>query len=160
MIVVVIIGILAAIAIPIFAKQQEAAMQASVKSDVKNAVTAVATWSAKNGGRVPTNCSTSTDLMSTITVSKGNIIRYMYHTDGSYTIRGNPTAWDDATGESPTDTRVFWRSATGKTYLTREDLQAGFSNEAAWDLWFNQAWRVAAIDSTGTILTNTMGGTC
>ena len=41
MIVVVIIGILAAIAIPIFANQQKAAVFASVKSDVKNVYTEI-----------------------------------------------------------------------------------------------------------------------
>ena len=43
MIVVVIIGILAAIAIPIFANQQKASITASVKSDVKNTNTNIAT---------------------------------------------------------------------------------------------------------------------
>ena len=43
MIVVVIIGILAAIAIPIFANQQTAAINAGLQSDVKNTNTNVAT---------------------------------------------------------------------------------------------------------------------
>ena len=43
MIVVVIIGILAAIAIPIFANQQKAAIVSGVKSDVKNTNTNIAT---------------------------------------------------------------------------------------------------------------------
>ncbi len=43
MIVVVIIGILAAIAIPIFMNQQKSAIVAGVKSDVKNTVTNIAT---------------------------------------------------------------------------------------------------------------------
>jgi type IV pilus assembly protein PilA len=48
MIVVVIIGILAAIAIPIFANQQKSAINAGVKSDVKNTNTNVATYLTKN----------------------------------------------------------------------------------------------------------------
>ena len=47
MIVVVIIGILAAIAIPIFANQQKSAIVAGLKSDVKNTNTNVATWLVK-----------------------------------------------------------------------------------------------------------------
>jgi type IV pilus assembly protein PilA len=48
MIVVVIIGILAAIAIPIFANQQKAAINAGVKSDVRNLQLQVATYLVKN----------------------------------------------------------------------------------------------------------------
>lgn len=48
MIVVVIIGILAAIAIPIFANQQKSAIAAGVKSDVKNTNTNIATALIKN----------------------------------------------------------------------------------------------------------------
>jgi type IV pilus assembly protein PilA len=48
MIVVVIIGILAAIAIPVFANQQKSAIVAGVKSDVKNTNTAIATYLTKS----------------------------------------------------------------------------------------------------------------
>lgn len=65
MIVVVIIGILAAVAIPIFANQQKNAIQAAMKSDVRNLQTIVATylvtnptaqnleWRFENGVQVP-----------------------------------------------------------------------------------------------------------
>ena len=43
LVVIVIIGVLAAIALPIFLNQQKAAIAASVKSDVRNTVTNVAT---------------------------------------------------------------------------------------------------------------------
>ena len=48
MIVVVIIGILAAIAIPIFANQQKSAIVAGVKSDIKNTNVNITTALAKN----------------------------------------------------------------------------------------------------------------
>ncbi len=48
MIVVVIIGILAAIAIPIFANQQRAAHQAAIKSDVRSVQIAVSTYLVKH----------------------------------------------------------------------------------------------------------------
>jgi type IV pilus assembly protein PilA len=48
MIVVVIIGILAAIAIPIFMNQQKSAIKAGIKSDVKNTYSNVVTALAKN----------------------------------------------------------------------------------------------------------------
>ena len=48
MIVVVIIGILAAIAIPIFMNQQKSAIVAGVKSDVKNTVTNITTGLIQN----------------------------------------------------------------------------------------------------------------
>jgi prepilin-type N-terminal cleavage/methylation domain-containing protein len=47
MIVVVIIGILAAIAIPIFANQQKSAIDAGLESDIKNNVTNITTNLAK-----------------------------------------------------------------------------------------------------------------
>jgi type IV pilus assembly protein PilA len=48
MIVVVIIGILAAIAIPIFSNQQKAAIDARTKSDVKNVALMIRTWTVKH----------------------------------------------------------------------------------------------------------------
>ena len=48
LVVIVIIGVLAAIALPIFLNQQKAALQASVKSDVRNAVIAIGTLLVKS----------------------------------------------------------------------------------------------------------------
>jgi len=55
MIVVVIIGILAAIAIPIFANQQRAATLAAVKSDTKNIIMMATTHKTKTG-KLPVTC--------------------------------------------------------------------------------------------------------
>jgi type IV pilus assembly protein PilA len=52
MIVVVIIGILAAIAIPIFANQQKAANDARTKSDIRNVALMIRTWTAKHPSEV------------------------------------------------------------------------------------------------------------
>ena len=49
MIVVVIIGILAAIAIPIFANQQKSAQDAGLKSDIKSVALNMTTWLASSG---------------------------------------------------------------------------------------------------------------
>lgn len=62
MIVVVIIGILAAIAIPIFANQQKAAADAALKSDLKNASLAVETYFTQNSSAK--NLVTTTPFLS------------------------------------------------------------------------------------------------
>jgi type IV pilus assembly protein PilA len=66
MIVVVIIGILAAIAIPVFANQQKSAISAGLKSDVKNTNTAIATALAKSA--------TAASVTGTTAVVSGNAV--------------------------------------------------------------------------------------
>ncbi|HTW16837.1 MAG TPA: prepilin-type N-terminal cleavage/methylation domain-containing protein [Nocardioides sp.] len=48
LVVIIIIGILAAIAIPAFLNQRQKGVDASLKSDVKNAATIVETWMTDN----------------------------------------------------------------------------------------------------------------
>ena len=50
LVVIIIIGILAAIAIPVFLNQRKKAVDASMKSDLKNAATLVETWMVDNPG--------------------------------------------------------------------------------------------------------------
>lgn len=50
MVVIIIIGILAAIAIPVFLNQRQAAWDASAKSDLANAAIAAETWSVQHNG--------------------------------------------------------------------------------------------------------------
>lgn len=67
MIVVVIIGILAAIAIPIFMNQQKGAIAAGVKSDVKNANTQLATLLVKKPTATTiSSAQTGTDVTITV----------------------------------------------------------------------------------------------
>lgn len=79
MIVVVIIGILAAIAIPIFANQQKAAIIAGVKSDVRNTNVNIATYLSKNAS-TPINISGnwlagSTEVQDAVSSAKYKIVR-------------------------------------------------------------------------------------
>ncbi|ERG63668.1 hypothetical protein L332_04265 [Agrococcus pavilionensis RW1] len=50
LVVVIIIGILAGIAIPVFLNQRESAWRAEVESDLKNAALAAETYSVQKGG--------------------------------------------------------------------------------------------------------------
>lgn len=62
--VVIIIGILAAIAIPVFFAQRERAWEATARSDVRNAAAAATACSADNGGSyiTPTDCRLAVSL--------------------------------------------------------------------------------------------------
>lgn len=54
LVVVIIIGILAAIAIPVFLNQRESAWRASAESDLKNAAIAAETFATQNNGSYDT----------------------------------------------------------------------------------------------------------
>jgi prepilin-type N-terminal cleavage/methylation domain-containing protein len=80
MIVVVIIGILAAIAIPIFANQQRSAIEATVKSDLKTNIGSVALFLTKNP--TATGFSKHSDYVNvasqpTLYVTNGNVAQSM-----------------------------------------------------------------------------------
>lgn len=89
MIVVVIIGILAAIAIPIFMNQQQAAINASIKSDVKNTTLSVETYFAQNPSKTTF---TTTDMKKYITPSKDNQIEIWGTKAGYCVIGSNPNS--------------------------------------------------------------------
>lgn len=130
MIVVVIIGILAAIAIPIFANQQKAAIIASTQTDAKNVNTAVASYATKNNGKNPAGCTQVADFLNGVVVSPGNEIRYAYslNNPNGYYIRVVPTASEFRnTGNTDTSDRykVFYLPETGKVYNTKDELGVG-----------------------------------
>ncbi len=131
MIVVVIIGILAAIAIPIFMNQQKSAIVAGVKSDVKNTVTNIATALVKNPtaavvigtasgsnavGKVgPTGTTASTAASATvaafdIVVSDSATAITAAGSWNAYTVTGTNTAVD-----TTTNFNLVYSSTTGKT---------------------------------------------
>jgi type IV pilus assembly protein PilA len=86
MIVVVIIGVLAAIAIPIFSNQQKASLDATVKSDAKNAYLAVTTWKIKNPTVATFNTTNVAEIKKLTSFSEGNTID-MYGTPDDFCIR-------------------------------------------------------------------------
>ncbi|MEV8220217.1 prepilin-type N-terminal cleavage/methylation domain-containing protein [Microbacterium sp. NPDC077391] len=122
MIVVVIIGILAAIAIPIFMNQQKGAITAGVKSDVKNANTQLATLLVKKP--------TATDISSTQTAAGADVTLSVQNgaadtaatvdikvSDANTTLTASGS-WDDytivGTNENGDPTTITYTSETGK----------------------------------------------
>jgi type IV pilus assembly protein PilA len=98
LVVVVIIGILVAIAIPLYLNYEKGANQKSIKADVRNAVTAVQQCYSDNGNVLPaTQSFTATAAFTTaacaadkVTVSSDSTasIAYTLNADGSYTLVG------------------------------------------------------------------------
>lgn len=72
MIVVVIIGILAAIAIPVFANQQKSAHEATLKSDLKTAGLAMQTEATKTAGKYASTLPSTYKSSDGVTVSLAN----------------------------------------------------------------------------------------
>jgi prepilin-type N-terminal cleavage/methylation domain-containing protein len=90
LVVIVIIGILAAIAIPIFLNQRQKGVDASLKSDLKNAATTVETWETDNPTTAvsadtvvgaPTNTA-GTGVLASFKASSGNTVKIKAGTGG------------------------------------------------------------------------------
>ncbi len=101
LVVVIIIGILAAVAVPIYLNQRKSAWRSSVESDVKNASLALETYSTQNNGSFKGISLPATKEFTAgknqpqqlgdqdITVSADNTIKVTIGTDNnSYTIEG------------------------------------------------------------------------
>ena len=123
MIVVVIIGILAAIAIPIFMNQQKGAIAAGVKSDVKNVNTQIATALVK----YPTATyitGTVTNTASTVVVGNSSTDRAqltdLKTSDASTTISVGATAASSTANATGTGT---WDGYVVKGVNTNADPQ-------------------------------------
>jgi type IV pilus assembly protein PilA len=90
LVVIVIIGILAAIAIPVFLNQRKKGVDASLKSDLKNAATSVATWATDHASDAVTGDSASvatpgTTILADFKPSPGNTVTLMPSaTKGAY----------------------------------------------------------------------------
>ena len=96
LVVIVIIGILAAIAIPLFLNQRKKGVDASLKSDIKNAATAAETLATDTPGTAVTLdlakiVAAGTDFKN----SPGNVVTIVGTTTGGYCISAfNPSASD------------------------------------------------------------------
>lgn len=90
LVVILIIGILAAVAIPAFLEQRQRANDATVESDARAVRLAIETWAVENpNDRVPVVSWKSGSInvgSETVTLSDGVYVRYG-HLDGVYTDR-------------------------------------------------------------------------
>jgi type IV pilus assembly protein PilA len=114
LVVVVIIGILVAIAIPIYLNYEKGAHKRSAQSDARNAVSAIEQCKADNNGVLPASASsasagadvTLTDCTpnETITVSGGNTLVYTKDAPsaGFYTVKVTDSDSDAFTYDSST----------------------------------------------------------
>ena len=103
MIVVVIIGILAAIAIPIFANQQKSALVAGIKSDVKNTATNVTTALAKN----PTTSDISTLGVEVVKSDPDTVISIGGTWDNYYILATNTSVGTPSTAKIEAKTKTI-----------------------------------------------------
>jgi type IV pilus assembly protein PilA len=106
LVVVIIIGILAAIAIPVYLNVQNNAKDASVKSDLANAKTAVIAFQTDTNGKLPTTADAATLGSYGYTLSEGNALVYKAGTGTSFCITG--------TGATKVDYKITEATAAAK----------------------------------------------
>lgn len=131
LVVILIIGILAAIAIPVFLNQRQVAVDASIQSDIKQMINAQMDWVAQNkpgsggphGAQMAIREPDSTEPAGThntqgiaFTPSQGNYVRVPYMTDADGKITGICiVVWSPRSKNYPTESRgLKWSSVTGK----------------------------------------------
>jgi type IV pilus assembly protein PilA len=112
LVVIIIIGILAAIAIPLFLDQRKLAVDASVKSDVRNTATQVQTWLAQNPNTVATDVVDYKSKGGNISQSTGDTVNLSVATDGSYLVCGY--AGTAAKAYTASSAAYVYDSATGR----------------------------------------------
>ncbi len=133
LVVVIIIGILAAVAVPIYLNQRKSAWKSSVESDVKNASLAIETATTESNGKVPnvsgkyentSGTAGKQDLKDSagkvygqITITKDNTLTITV-TGNTYTIEGtnsNVTGDGSACKYSSENGSISWGDPTATT---------------------------------------------
>ena len=74
LVVVIIIGILAAVAVPIYLNQRKAAWNSATQTDVKNASLVMETIMTENQGKVPTLATTCSNTAGHCDIFDGNTV--------------------------------------------------------------------------------------
>ena len=133
LVVVIIIGILAAVAVPIYLNQRKSAWRSSVESDVKNASLALETISTENNGKIQIkadqSCNAPSCVLSVgadgtvtasatgdgekITVSKDNHLTIKSDGANGYEIIGWNSNLNDAKNTPDSGARTTYSSNSG-----------------------------------------------
>jgi type IV pilus assembly protein PilA len=102
LVVILIIGILASIAIPVFLNQRKVAADAAVQSDAKNVVMAIQTHiTSKTGSQIPVTANAIKPILggAGTGVSAGTTVALSGHSEDFCVLvinsRGNMTTWDE-----------------------------------------------------------------
>lgn len=125
LVVILIIGILTAIAIPVFLNQRKAAADAALHSDMKNAVTAIQTYIATNKGeKLPITATVIKPIMG------GNSSGVSKET--TLAVSGNTEEWC-VLGENHNGNLKTW--ATANTFLYYNSKKGGWQDNSI--MWYD-----------------------
>ena len=129
LVVVIIIGILAAVAVPIYLNQRKSAWRSSVQSDVKNASLALETISTENNGNITVDknldcnhpsCVISVDSAGKLAVAtSGDGEKITVSQDNGLTIKADGTngyeidGWNTNLGGTSAEPNVTYKSTDG-----------------------------------------------
>ncbi|HET7483575.1 MAG TPA: prepilin-type N-terminal cleavage/methylation domain-containing protein [Actinomycetota bacterium] len=108
LVVVVIISILAAIAIPIYLRQREKGWTAQVQSSLKNAATAIEAWAVDNGG----DFTSLNGADASVLEPQGFHMPTWASSPGYITIVANGTRYCIQAQHSQMSTSAAWRRST------------------------------------------------
>ena len=110
LVVILIIGILSAIAIPVFLNQRKTANDSAVQSDVKNAVSQIETWLVSNNNTAALPAASAFDVK----VSDGVTLRVTKNADASVVSNGYTVCGFHSNGKNYTSAKgLVYNSADG-----------------------------------------------